>query len=306
MRSTFLARPLRVTSTLGLIHARISVSNINEYPKQDLQRACYVSEFGYHSPEALTGDRRFAQLKSTLADGYPQCIQGCEPHNAQAILWGFKDIDALYISLRGNHNPETVLAHLGLCERQDASEVFGNYLSDFKTLAPLLVTLIDQNRKKNGRVIITGHGLGGGLATLASPFVAEIFPDISVDCITFGAPKIGASTFSEFYSARVRISVRVIHSGDPLPYLPTSSNHCHFTDGLCITRAGFCESWDASSTPSPQVQYGIEKIDFETWSWEQSATKYRRRVNAALKLGLAGSVFKKYVVTPSRLDTRGA
>ena len=306
VRSSFLARPLRVTSTLGLIQARISVSNINDYPKQDIQRACYLSEFAYHSPEALTPDRRFAQVKSALADGFPQCIQGCEPHNPQAILWGFKDTDDLYISFRGNHNPETVLAHLGLFEREEGPEVFGSYLSDFKALAPLLITLIDQNRKKNGRVIITGHGLGGGLATLASPFVAEIFPDVAVDCITFGAPKIGASIFSDFYSARVRTSVRVIHSGDPLPYLPTSSTLCHFTDGLCITRAGFCESWEARSTASPQVQYGIEKIDFDAWSWEQSAAKYRRRVNAAVKLGLAGSVFKKYTVTPSRLDTRGA
>lgn len=309
-RNALRKRRMRVTSMLGLNNARVSFASINDYRKRDIQCACNLSELSYHSPEAVAADPRFSRIRSTLQHGFPICVQGSEACDPQATLWNFKDTRDLYISFRGNHNAKSVMTNLGIFDASGKSigkwSFSTTHLSDFRALAPFIKTLLHEYSKSFSRIIVTGHGLGGALATFASPFISEMVPDVEIELITFGSPKVEFSNFFEFFQSKVNNHVRVVHSSDPLPYLPDSSNCSHLTDALNITRAGFCEKWDARTQASPQVMYGIGKLDFDTWNWQQNAAKYRRRVNAAVQLGDKGTVIKKYNVPPSRGEARGA
>ena len=46
------------------------------------------------------------------------------------------------------------------------------------------------------RILVTGHSLGGSLAILCAKKIAESTKSINVDVITFGAPRVGDSSFA--------------------------------------------------------------------------------------------------------------
>ncbi len=72
------------------------------------------------------------------------------------------------------------------------------------------------------RIIVTGHSLGGACAMVASPDIAQYFPGVIVDVITFGAPRCGNGAYSNAVAAIVKSVVRVVHDNDIVPCIPSS------------------------------------------------------------------------------------
>ena len=75
-------------------------------------------------------------------------------------------------------------------------------------------------------VVLTGHSLGGALATLAALDLANapvVHPQaqaaVPVHAYTFGAPQIGDGAFVKQFNARVPHCVRVVNPFDPVPKL---------------------------------------------------------------------------------------
>lgn len=65
---------------------------------------------------------------------------------------------------------------------------------------------------------ITGHSLGGAVATVATMKLEKVFP-VSA-CYTFGSPRVG----TEEWATKIRAPVyRVVNSSDGVPLLPFSS-----------------------------------------------------------------------------------
>lgn len=67
----------------------------------------------------------------------------------------------------------------------------------------------------NEPVIITGHSLGGALATIAA---LELNAQ---EVVTFGCPRVGDSDFCRAFGNKVKQSTRYVHQLDPIPMLPT-------------------------------------------------------------------------------------
>lgn len=69
-------------------------------------------------------------------------------------------------------------------------------------------------------VFVSGHSLGGALATfcaLEMKLVAQI-EDVRV--VTFGSPRVGNAVFAEWFKATVPQNVRFTHNRDMIPSLP--------------------------------------------------------------------------------------
>lgn len=68
-------------------------------------------------------------------------------------------------------------------------------------------------------LVITGHSLGGALATLCAEDLAEDFP--VTDVITFGSPRVGNGAFARRYNDPLAaLTVRLVNAGDPIPHIP--------------------------------------------------------------------------------------
>lgn len=69
------------------------------------------------------------------------------------------------------------------------------------------------------KVYITGHSLGGALATLCALAVKKENPAVQVTCITFGAPRTGNIGFASLCDSKFECW-HVINEDDPIPRVP--------------------------------------------------------------------------------------
>ncbi|XP_052189156.1 uncharacterized protein LOC127799286 [Diospyros lotus] len=81
------------------------------------------------------------------------------------------------------------------------------------------------------RVYLTGHSLGGALATLlalelsSSQLVKR--GAVSVTMYNFGSPRVGNKKFAEVYNEKVKDSWRVVNHRDIIPTVPRLMGYCH-------------------------------------------------------------------------------
>ncbi|EFH46637.1 lipase class 3 family protein [Arabidopsis lyrata subsp. lyrata] len=80
-------------------------------------------------------------------------------------------------------------------------------------------------------VYVTGHSLGGALATLlalelSSSQLAKRGA-ITVTMYNFGSPRVGNKQFAEIYNQKVKDSWRVVNHRDIIPTVPRLMGYCH-------------------------------------------------------------------------------
>ncbi|QHO23835.1 hypothetical protein HN51_047466 [Arachis hypogaea] len=80
-------------------------------------------------------------------------------------------------------------------------------------------------------VYVTGHSLGGALATLLA---LELSSNqlakrgaISITMYNFGSPRVGNKRFAEVYNEKVKDSWRVVNHRDIIPTVPRLMGYCH-------------------------------------------------------------------------------
>jgi hypothetical protein len=77
---------------------------------------------------------------------------------------------------------------------------------------------LEQYRKeKDARLLLTGHSLGGAVATIVGQRLIDFgFDPDRLQVITFGAPAVGNKAFKQMYGDRLEL-IRVTNSEDPVP-----------------------------------------------------------------------------------------
>ncbi|KAG9446803.1 hypothetical protein H6P81_012931 [Aristolochia fimbriata] len=88
-------------------------------------------------------------------------------------------------------------------------------------------------------VYVTGHSLGGALATiltleLCSSPMARLGV-ISVTMYNFGSPRVGNRRFVEVYNEKVKDSWRVVNHRDIIPTVPRLMGYCHVAQPVYLT-----------------------------------------------------------------------
>ncbi|KAF2285575.1 hypothetical protein GH714_005600 [Hevea brasiliensis] len=80
-------------------------------------------------------------------------------------------------------------------------------------------------------VYVTGHSLGGALATLLALELSSSqlskHGAISVTMYNFGSPRVGNKRFAEVYNQKVKDSWRVVNHRDIIPTVPRLMGYCH-------------------------------------------------------------------------------
>ncbi|XP_044500845.1 uncharacterized protein LOC123221926 isoform X3 [Mangifera indica] len=96
-------------------------------------------------------------------------------------------------------------------------------------------------------VYVTGHSLGGALATLfalelSSSKLAKIpifdgnrHGAISLTMYNFGSPRVGNKKFADVYNEKVKDSWRVVNHRDIIPTVPRWMGYCHVAQPVYLT-----------------------------------------------------------------------
>uniref|UniRef100_A0A0D3BYZ6 Fungal lipase-type domain-containing protein n=1 Tax=Brassica oleracea var. oleracea TaxID=109376 RepID=A0A0D3BYZ6_BRAOL len=96
-------------------------------------------------------------------------------------------------------------------------------------------------------VYVTGHSLGGALATLlaielASSQLAKRGA-ITVTMYNFGSPRVGNKKFADVYNQKVKDSWRVVNHRDIIPTVPRLMGYCHVAHPVYLA-AGEVQNMD--------------------------------------------------------------
>jgi triacylglycerol lipase len=88
-------------------------------------------------------------------------------------------------------------------------------------------------------VVVTGHSLGGALATLLAADLAAATP-LKPQAWTFASPNVGDAVFAARYAARSTVSWRIYNQVDVVPYFPVdvADNYQPVTTGYAINSLG--------------------------------------------------------------------
>lgn len=147
--------------------------------------------------------------------------------------------DKLSVIFRGTESKRDVLTDLNIIQikmpiantkEKEYPEVHWGFYNQFQYLEPELDKALSEynNNDSNEReVIFSGHSLGGALATIAALKYAKKYPELEVNCVTFGSPRVGDPKFAKYFNESVNESYRFVNDNDPIPCVPTAWRYKH-------------------------------------------------------------------------------
>jgi len=133
---------------------------------------------------------------------------------------------AIVLSFRGSSSIRNFVADANIAMEDvpycSGCSVHKGFLKSFEEALPLIDMPLRSLIKANPtyRVVMTGHSLGGAIATLAALHYRS--QGIRITLYTYGAPRVGDVTVSNFISLQ-GTNYRVSNKEDPVPRVPPTN-----------------------------------------------------------------------------------
>ena len=132
-------------------------------------------------------------------------------HDGQAIL--NDDGQQLTIAFRGTESVtdwiRNVMRYRTACPYLPGTKVHAGFLSQYAGLQTQVMEHMHTSRAT--RIIVTGHSLGGALATLCAAELATRFTTMSIACYVYGSPRVGDRRFVQAIENLSNLTILRIH-----------------------------------------------------------------------------------------------
>ena len=177
---------------------------------------------------ATRDNKDYRLLRSVLAAGGFELVgalsdAGTDTQGFVAVRRASDEMDMAVVSFRGTENLQDWMTNLQYSltpadfpqaeGRESTGKVHQGFLAAFRSVRDQVDAYL--SCAEGLPIFITGHSLGGALATLGATHLCG--RDL-VACYTFGAPRVG----NKGYSGSLQTPVyRVVNPGDPVPHVPT-------------------------------------------------------------------------------------
>ena len=229
---------------------------------------------------ATRDNRHFRLLRAVLGAGGFELVgalsdSGTDTQGFVAVRRAGGDTDMAVVSFRGTENIRDWETNLQYSQTPAASpypavnesggRVHQGFLDAFMSVREQIAQYLP--RAEGVPIYITGHSLGGALATLGAVYLSGWGP---AACYTFGAPRVGDKEFSK----RLQTSVyRVVNPLDTVPRVPArSQGYCHagvekklrstsFTDTLRQILGGTVLLWRSARGQGPSLYRIYDTVD---------------------------------------------
>ena len=189
------------------------------------------------------------EIKIKYIDAYPS-------EDTQLYVCRHEASRKIVISFRGTINARDALTALNvkLCgveidssgnwiPGREQMKIHTGFLKQYLAVRQhLLEVLANEHLCENDEIYITGHSLGGALASLAAIDIFNLCKSTGskVNVITFGAPRVGDNQFvSQFKNVVIpESSFRIYKDRDPIPQILMSPHYFHVGNGICLDDMG--------------------------------------------------------------------
>ncbi|KAF2758349.1 putative extracellular lipase [Pseudovirgaria hyperparasitica] len=144
------------------------------------------------------------------------------------------------VSFRGSQSVRNWISNLNfllvptdLCATCFAHDGFWTSWAEARS-GVLAAIMTAANSHPGFQLVVTGHSLGGAIATLAAAELRK--KGYTAQLYTYGAPRIGNKGISNFITTQGG-NFRVTHKNDPVPKLPPRLGYVHIAPEYYITSA---------------------------------------------------------------------
>jgi hypothetical protein len=128
----------------------------------------------------------------------------------------------------------------GAAEEESAAVHVG-FLRGYLSVRERLIQMLTQLRKDGGgksdgpwTIYVTGHSLGGALATLCAADIGRVFDEDSIIMYNFGSPRVGNLAFVKEFNEVVPEAFRVVNDADVVARVPRSRLQNYFHVGRTV------------------------------------------------------------------------
>lgn len=195
--------------------------------------------------------KEYLKLSILAYDDNPKSenLYNIQTFNNELDVNGFyaydKDNKKLYISFRGTECKFKDIIFDLLFKKLyifKGVKVHSGFLLTYLSIRQKLLSLIiDSDIEK---IVVTGHSMGGALATLCAFDMKNKFENKSVECFTFGSPRVGNRNFSKEYNKMNIYSFRVVNGSDVVENLPYSFlGYKHVNDRIRLGEKRKCYNY---------------------------------------------------------------
>ncbi|KAL6651026.1 hypothetical protein ACP70R_009951 [Stipagrostis hirtigluma subsp. patula] len=193
----------------------------NSFIKSDFEKICFLDNISTDTQVAIWRDSSRRRLVVAF-------------RGTEQSKW--KDLRTDLMLVPAGLNPE----RLGGDFKQEV-QVHSGFLGAYDSVRNRIMALIkyavgnldeeDAETIPRWHVYVTGHSLGGALATLLALELSSSQMAkndvISVTMYNFGSPRVGNRRFAEVYNAKVKDSWRIVNHRDIIPTVPRLMGYCH-------------------------------------------------------------------------------
>lgn len=247
--------------SVDVVLAVINPNPVAVYNATEALLPLILSSLAYAAPEALA---TWADAGS-VCDACPGCAQvglARAPPFITSGTTGFNQVfvtaladDTLVVAFRGTNSWDefkedisiTMSTYKGCTGNADADcEVHTGFLDAYHSLAAdlsheLAARVPTAELRASTRILVTGHSLGGAIATIAAYELALTGYRV-VGVYTFGSPRVGTLAFAQAFDAVVGLGAGLYgaYAGEPLPLfhlLPVRADGSARAGGAAVTSA---------------------------------------------------------------------
>ncbi|KAL0960552.1 hypothetical protein HGRIS_005590 [Hohenbuehelia grisea] len=214
-----------------------AITSVTEVPKEYLD--WYLSFMLFSSatycPSSMILPKWDCGIPSRNLPTFVPTKAGGDGSSVQRYIVGhWPDETAVVVAYQGTDptSLEAILTDLNFPHTTLSPEIFPGIPDDVRVhrgfarahnnTARIVLGEVQRLRAVTGytKVYITGHSLGGVLATLTTLMLQRHVPDLQTKTVTFGMPRIGNPAFAKFFDNNVRDFKRVNLYRDMIPVLP--------------------------------------------------------------------------------------
>lgn len=199
--------------------------------------------------------------------------------DAQAFM--YIDNNIIYLTFRGTESLKDVYFDIDIRRHKldNGCKIHNGFFEQFNCLKSQIINDINNHINEINEINITGHSLGGALATIASAYFGDIYKsnNIKINCYTFGSPRVGNYKFVEWFQSCVDENWRICNNSDPIPSLPISYRFYHVNNKINLKN----NKYEYSQTDNIYIKRLLSSI-FKLNINEHFTNKYIERIKSLM------------------------